>query len=108
MPFVTDNAAGVIALVNLSVVASAVANVVYTANDTRRLKAVGEATTAAISLAAVIAVWRVFPFAFDSDPFNWALLTRFVLILAIAGTAISIVVAVFALARATDTDAHRP
>jgi hypothetical protein len=55
-----------------------------------------------------IRMLRVFPFDFSAYAFDWALLTRIVLWVAILGSAVAVVVWVVQLLRAIVAPASRP
>ena len=108
LPFLTDAFTEVLPLVNLSLGASLLVNVVYLGFDRRWFRAMCEAALAAISLAVSIRMLRVFPFDFSAYAFDWALLTRIVLWVAILGSAVAVVVWVVQLLRAVVAPASRP
>jgi hypothetical protein len=91
VPFLTSATAVVLPWINGSIIVGMVANAVYLFADPRWLRAVGDIATTAVGLAAMVQVWIVFPFEF-SPATPWTLLARTVIALAIAGSAIAIVV----------------
>jgi hypothetical protein len=91
VPFLTEDTPRVLWLVTLSLLLTAAFNVLYVAHDPPRLVAFGNLICAAIALAATLRIWQVFPFDFATS-FDWALVIRTVLLVAIAGTAISMIV----------------
>ncbi len=99
VPFLTADTTHVIGLVNASLVASMVANLVYVAADPPWLKSIGDLVTTSIGLASVVRMWQVFPFDFADSWINWTLLTRILLVLAIVGSVIGIIVQIVSLAR---------
>ena len=90
VPFLTDDTRRVLVLFNLSLVVGIVTNLVYVVHDAPRWKALWDLVGNGISLAVLIQVWTVFPFAFDGQ--IWPLVARTVLGFAIAGTAIAMLV----------------
>ena len=107
LPFLTSDTSQVIGLVNLSLAVSLSVNVVYLFYDRPWLKSLGDLITSGIGLAVAIRIWQVFPFAFHSSAAWWSTAIRVLLILAIAGSAISIVVQAVSLAcRATHHTPH--
>jgi hypothetical protein len=91
VPFLTSATTAVLPWINGSIIVGMVANVVYLFADARWVRAVGDMATTAVGLAAMVQVWTVFPFEF-SPATPWTLLARIVIALAIAGSAIAIVV----------------
>jgi hypothetical protein len=96
IPFLTSGISQVLWLVNLSLAAGIVANVVYLAYDRPWVKSLGDLATTGIGLAAAIRIWQVFPFALSS---GWALAVRVLLVVAIAGSCIALVAQIVWLAR---------
>jgi hypothetical protein len=90
--FITPQAADVVPWVNLSIGVSILVNVIYLVSDRVRVKALGEIVTSTVSLVVSAVVLDVFPFDFSGYAFPWELLTRFILIVAIIGSAISVLV----------------
>lgn len=99
LPFLTADTVQVLALFNASLIAGMVVNLVFVLHDAPWLKALGNLVTTSISLAVSIRMWQVFPFAFGNSAFDWALLARAVLVLAIVGSAIGIVAALVSFVR---------
>jgi hypothetical protein len=89
-PFLTDEFAQVVPWISLSLVASIVANLIYEFNDTRFVKSTGQILTNLISIFVTYQVLTVFPFDFSAYDFNWALIVRIVLILAMVGAGIGV------------------
>jgi hypothetical protein len=81
----------VLGLVNASMLVSIVANMVVA--DPRWLKALGDIVTTAVGIAALVRMWQVFPFDFSGSSFDWALVVRVAMGVAIGGSAIALVVA---------------
>lgn len=97
LPFLTSDTTEVLTLVNASLVAGAAANGLHLLRDPRRLRSFGDACTTAIGVAAMVALWRVFPFDFGDAGFDWSLVVRIVLGLGIVGGAIGIVTSLVSL-----------
>ena len=102
LPFLTDDFAQVLAWVNASIVVSLALNVLYLFRDTKRFKALGDMVSLVVALTVSVLMWRVFPFDFGGSTFDWALVFRIVLGVAIVGTAIAIIVNLVSLV----TDTH--
>ncbi|HZK59957.1 MAG TPA: hypothetical protein VFC59_08875 [Cryobacterium sp.] len=99
LPFLADNARQVLDIVNVSLIAGIVVNVVYLFLDLSWLKALGDLVTLGIGLAVLARLWQVFPFDFQGSSFDWALLVRILLVVAGVGSAIGIIVQVVMLIR---------
>ena len=99
LPFLTSDTSQVIGLVNLSLAVSLAVNVVYLFYDPPWLKSLGDLVTSGIGLAVAIRIWQVFPFAFHGSSAWWSTAIRVLLVIAIVGSAISIVVQAVSLAR---------
>lgn len=97
--FVTPAAADVLPLVNLSIGVTILVNVVYLFADGTRIKALGEMVASLVTMIASVAVLRVFPFDFTAYAFPWELLTRFILVIAVVGSAIAVLVHLYRLIR---------
>jgi peptidoglycan/LPS O-acetylase OafA/YrhL len=79
VPFFTSDAASVFALVNVSLVASLVAQTVYLVDDNPRLLALGAYVISLINVVLIVQTWKVFPFDFGTLDASWAQATRMVL-----------------------------
>jgi hypothetical protein len=53
----------------------------------------GDAASTAIGTAALVRIWQVYPFEFATEPVDWALVARVVLVVAFVGSLIGIGVA---------------
>jgi len=93
LPFLTEDMRLVLGLVNASMLVSIVANMVSFVADPRWLKALGDIVTTAVGIAALVRMWQVFPFDFSGSSFDWALVVRVAMGVAIGGSAIALVVA---------------
>lgn len=100
VPLFTEETHQVLGLVNLSLLAGVVINAVYLIYDAPWWKSLGDLATTGIGLAALVRIWQVFPFDFRDASFNWALLVRVVLVVALVGAAIGVVAQVISLVRA--------
>ncbi|MGH3334112.1 MAG: hypothetical protein ACRDPJ_22685 [Nocardioidaceae bacterium] len=99
VPVLTGETRLVMGLVNASIVVSLTANVVYLVRDPPWLKAMGDLLTTAVGFVALLRIWRVFPFDFGDTTFDWTLVVRIVLVVAIVGSAIGIVAAFVAFVK---------
>ncbi|GAA4355317.1 hypothetical protein [Microbacterium rhizosphaerae] len=91
VPFLTSATVAVLPWINGSIIVGMAANLVYLFTDQRWVRAAGDLATTAVGLAAMFQLWIVFPFEFHPAA-PWTLLTRILITLAIAGSAIAIVV----------------
>ncbi len=101
LPFLTADTPQVLGLMNLSLLAGMVVNAAYVAYDARWFRALGEIATAAIGLAVLARIWRVFPFDFSASSFTWVLPVRAALVMAIVGTILAIFVNLITFLRHT-------
>ncbi len=98
IPFLTEDFRDVLGLVNASLIAGMVVNLFNLLLDWRWVRAVGDLVTLGIGLAGLVLFWQVFPFDFPGG-FDWSLLVRIVIVLAMVGTVIGIIVQVVTLIR---------
>lgn len=106
--FLTEDTHQVLGLVNLSLAAGLVANLVYLAQDAPLLKALGDLVTTGIGLAVLARIWQVFPFDFTGWSVDWSWLVRVVLGVGIVGSLIGIAVQVASLLRQAANGGARP
>ena len=90
VPFLTDAMNRVIGVVNLSITAGLVANLVYVVWDPTWLKALGDLTTTCAGVLAMLRIWQVWPFDFPAGS-PWNLVAHVALGLGLVGGAIGIV-----------------
>ncbi len=92
LPFLTDEFAQVLPLLNFSLAATIVFNALYVIYDGRWFKSTSQIVLLGISMAVTVRLYRVFPFDFSAYAVDWALVTRSVLIVAMFGVGVAIVV----------------
>jgi hypothetical protein len=92
VPFLTDEMPQALGWVNASIVAGIVANSLYVLVDRPRFRAFGELAVTLVGLAALVRLWQVFPFAFDSDGVPWSTVVRWVLAVGMVGSVIAVIV----------------
>ena len=97
VPFLTPDTSQVIGLVNASLWVSAAAETTYVITTSAWWRALGDAVTTGVGLAAAIRVWQVFPFDLSS---GWDPVARVFLGIAIVGGIVGIVSAISRLVRA--------
>jgi hypothetical protein len=91
LPWLTDDFEQVLPILNVSLLATMVINVVYVWFDPGWFKSLTQVGLSVISLMATVRVFRVFPFDFSPYEFGWATLTRVVLIFVMIGITIGII-----------------
>ena len=96
IPFLTSDTAQVLGLVNLSIAAGIVADLIYLAYDPPWLKSLGELVTTGIGLATAIRIWQVFPFDLSA---GWSAGVRTLLVICIAGCCVALLIQIVTLAR---------
>ena len=99
VPFLTDDMLDVLPLVNLGLIVGALVNLVDLVFDRRWIRWAGDLITSVIAVITLWRFWQVFPFDFPDTGFDWALLVRILLVVAIVGTAIAVVVQAVILVR---------
>jgi hypothetical protein len=91
VPFLTTDTEQVLGIVNASIIAGVVANVVFLVADATWFKALGDIVTTAVGLAAAVRLWQVFPFDFGAGS-AWDTVARVLLVIAMVGSVIGILV----------------
>jgi hypothetical protein len=99
VPFLTGDTRLVIGMVNASIVVNIAANLVYLPRDPSWLKALGDMLTISVGFVALLRIWLVFPFDVGSGSFDWTLVVRIALGVAMVGSAIGIVAAFVSFAK---------
>jgi hypothetical protein len=97
LPILTSDTRLVVPLVNLSLAVGVLANLAYLALDPAWVRSLGDLISGLVGIAAMARIWAVFPFDFGAYSFDWGLLTRMVLLVAIAGSLIGVVAAIVRL-----------
>jgi hypothetical protein len=90
-PFLTNDFDRVAPIITVSLVATAVFNVIYVFYDPAWFKSLTQIGTLAISIAATARMYQVFPFDFSAYDFDWETLAKVVMIIAIVGAGIAII-----------------
>ncbi len=88
LPFLTDEFSTLVPWISLSLLVSIIANLVYQFNDTPVVKSTGQILSNLISLFVSYQIFLVFPFDFSAYDFNWTVVARVVLILAMVGSGV--------------------
>ncbi len=99
LPFLTEDTTAVLGVVNLSLAAGVVVNALWVVADPPWFHALGQLTLSGITLVAAVQILTVFPFDFSSWAFDPSWLVRFVLVVTVVGTGISMLVELVRLVR---------
>jgi hypothetical protein len=99
LPFLTSDMTRVLGIINASLTAGIVANLLFVVIRNRGIMALGNLVVLGIGLAAVLRLWEVFPFDFGDSWSGWPVVVRVMLGLGIAGSIIGALVEIVALFR---------
>jgi len=99
LPFLTSDMTRVLGIINASLTAGIVANLLFVVIRNRGIMALGNLVVLGIGLAAVLRLWEVFPFDFGDSWSGWPVVVRVLLGLGIAGSIIGALVEIVALFR---------
>lgn len=99
VPFLTDATTQVLGLVNASIAASLVANLLYVLWDPLWLRALGDLVTTSVGVVAMVRIWQVWPIDFAAGS-AWDVVARILVGIGIAGGLIGIVASVGRFTRA--------
>lgn len=100
LPFLTADMSRVLDLINASLIAGIIVNLVCVVIHARTLMALGNLVVIGFGVAAMLRLWEVFPFDFGTSWSGWPVLVRVLLVIGIVGSAIGAVVEVVNLFRA--------
>jgi hypothetical protein len=98
LPFLTEDATAVIALVVLSILVSIAVNLIWIAYDPLWLRSLGELITTIVAIVVISRFLAVFPFDFAADS-PWELVVRIFLIVGLVGSIIGVVAHLVTLLR---------
>lgn len=87
-PFLTEEFAEVLPWITFSLLVTIAANIVYQFRDESPLRNVSEMFVNLVSLAVTARIFVTFPFEFSGYEFDWAIVARVTLILAMVGAGI--------------------
>lgn len=90
LPFLAEEFAEVVPWISMSLIVSIVANLVFLFDDQRIIKSTGQILINLISIFVTYQIFTVFPFDFSAYDFNWALVTRILMVLAMVGAGIGV------------------
>ncbi len=91
LPFLTDEATPLIALVVLSILVSIAVNLIWIAYDPLWLRSLGDLVTTIVGIVVLSRFLAVFPFDFAADS-PWELVVRIFLIVGLVGSCIGVTV----------------
>jgi hypothetical protein len=107
LPFLTSDMIRVLGIINASLTAGIVANLVFVVIRNRGIMALGNLVVLGIGLAAVLRLWEVFPFDFGDSWSGWPVVVRVLLGLGIAGSIIGALVEIVTLFRSAGGSRER-
>jgi hypothetical protein len=90
--WVTEAWEDVLPIVSFSLLFSILVNLIYLAYDQPWFKALTQAIVGGIGLMVTIRIYQVFPFDFSAYAFDWTVVAKAALILAMVGTTIGMIV----------------
>lgn len=105
--FLTAEFADLVPLIQLGLWVTIAANVVYAMDDRSFATRAAKLVVDVVNLYVTFRVFDVFPFDFSAHTFDWGLVFRGVLLIALVGTAISALVHVGELLRGPSASPHQ-
>lgn len=108
VPFLTPDFSRVVGFISVSIGLTIVANMIYLAYDPAWFKSLSQIGLLVVSLAVTIRVYQVFPFDFSAYSIAWSQMTRWFLIIAMAGTGTGMLVEVGKLLRLANLNGAAP
>lgn len=100
VPFLTADMERVLGIINASLTAGIIANLIFVVIRNRGVMALGNLVVLGIGLAATLRMLEVFPFDFGDSWSGWPVVVRVLLVLGIVGSIIGMVVEIVAMFRA--------
>ena len=91
-PWLTPEFAEVLPLINASILATMIVTTIYLFYDAPAFKQLAEMLTLAISIAATARTLSVYPFDFSAYTFNWDIVMRGILVVALFGMTVGLIV----------------
>lgn len=91
LPWLTDDFSTVVPWIGFSLVATVALNFAYLFEDSRPLRSLGQIVLNLISIVVTSQVFRVFPFDFSQYSFNWEVVARLLLVLAMVGAGVGVI-----------------
>jgi hypothetical protein len=87
--------------ISLSLTASIIVNIIYLFDDSPMVKGIGQVGVNLFSAYVTYQILQVFPFDFSAYVFDWEVVARVVLVLAIIGASIGAVAEIAKLVKST-------
>ena len=99
VPFLTADMERVLGIINASLTAGIIANLIFVVIRNRGVMALGNLVVLGLGLAATLRMLEVFPFDFGDSWSGWPVVVRVLLVLGIVGSIIGMVVEIVAMFR---------
>lgn len=99
VPFLTADMERVLGMINASLTAGIIANLIFVVIRNRDVMALGNLVVLGIGLAATLRMLEVFPFDIGDSWSGWPVVVRVLLVLGIVGSIIGMVVEIVAMFR---------
>ena len=99
VPFLTADMERVLGMINASLTAGIIANLIFVVIRNRGVMALGNLVVLGIGLAATLRMLEVFPFDFGDSWSGWPVVVRVLLVLGIVGSIIGMVAEIVAMFR---------
>lgn len=99
LPFLTQEFARVLWLLNLSIGMTILFNLTYLGYDPQWYRSLTQVALNGISMVGTIRLFQVFPFDFSTYEFPWQLVARGVLVLALVGLVVGTATELFRMIR---------
>lgn len=90
-PWLTDDFSTVVPWIAFSLAATIALNLAYLFQDSQPLRSLGQIVLNLISIVVISQFFRVFPFDFSQYSFNWEVVARLLLALAMVGAGIGVI-----------------
>lgn len=108
LPFLAPEFADLLPLVDLSLLVSATANLLYVVSDATRFKALVDLVVSVVGIVPMAAMWQRWPFTVDQVWSGWGLVVHLLLVVGIVGSAVSALVDVARLVDGPPAVGARP
>ena len=99
LPFLTSGFETVRGVLRISLIVAIVFNALFLAFDPPWFRSTGRVVMGGLSLVVSVVMYRTFPFDFTPYDFDWSIIARVIIVIAIAGSAVAILVELVKLIR---------